>query len=57
MTRLSLNAAAKKYQELPHQVAAFNLIEDYVPLTILAEFAEIYNNATEYPACPPNCPD
>lgn len=57
MTRLSLNDAAKKYRELPHQVAAFNLIEDYVPLTILAEFAEIYSNATEYPACPPNDPD
>lgn len=55
--RLSLNAAAKDYKALPHQIAAFNLVEDYVPLTILAEFAEIYSNATEYPACPPNCPD
>ena len=55
--RLSLTAAAKDYEALPHQIAAFNLVEDYVPLTILAEFAEIYSNATEYPACPPNCPD
>ena len=57
MMRLSLNAAAKDYEALPHQNAAFNLVEDYVPLTILAEFAEIYSNATKYPACPPNCPD
>ena len=55
--KLSLNDAAKTYKGLPHQIAAFKLVEDNVPLTILAEFADTYQAATEYPACPPHCPE
>lgn len=53
---LSLTDAAKRYAELPHQMAAWNLVERHIPLTVLAEFRELYAVATEYPACPPEMP-
>ena len=45
--------AAKVYEDLPHQIAAFTILERYVPTVALEEFVETYAAAQKYPACPP----
>jgi len=45
--------AARVYEDLPHQIAAFTILERYVPAVALEEFVETYAAAQKYPACPP----
>lgn len=52
----TLIEAAKVYRDLPHQIAAFNMLERYVPTVILQEFKETFDAARDLSACPPEMP-
>lgn len=41
--------AAKYYRELPHQVEAFEYLQDHVDIMVLKRFAEIYRSAPQSP--------
>lgn len=45
--KIQLTDAAKYYKELPHQMAAFNWLQDYLSDEQLEEFAEMYRSARE----------
>ena len=45
--------AVKAYEELPHQIAAFSILERTVPTVALEEFLETFAAAQKYPGCPP----
>lgn len=45
--------AVKAYEELPHQIAAFSILERSVPAVALEEFVETFAAAQKYPGCPP----
>lgn len=45
--------AAKHYEELPHQLAAWNYLQENVPPELLKEFAELYRSAPRVQPPPP----
>lgn len=45
--------AVKAYEELPHQIAAFSILERSVPTVALEEFVETFAAAQKYSGCPP----
>tara|TARA_B100001939_G_scaffold190378_2_gene163843 strand:+ start:260 stop:1291 length:1032 start_codon:yes stop_codon:yes gene_type:complete len=47
MSRIELVNAAKFFKELPHQIAAFNWLQDELDDDQIEEFANIYRSATE----------
>jgi hypothetical protein len=46
MTTIKLTDAAKHYEQLPHQIAAWNALQGQLSLKQLSDFAELYRAAS-----------
>jgi GH24 family phage-related lysozyme (muramidase) len=55
MSSIRLTAAAKYYQELPHQMAAWNWLQGKIPAPVIEEFTALYRAAQ--PPKPSGTPD
>ena len=55
MTSINLVDAARWYRSMPHQMAAWNQLQEKIPADALTEFAQLYRSAPEAkPAAPTN---